>query len=228
MLFPDPESALSNPNGLLALGGDLSPERLLSAYRNGIFPWFSDGEPIYWWSPDPRAVLPVEQFSANRSLRKSARRTPYTATLNHAFTEVIAACSAPRAKQAETWISDQMQTAYRRLHELGYAHSIEIWSQAGDLIGGLYGVSVGGIFAGESMFHRQTDASKLAFWALVRHLRHCGISLIDCQLQNPHLASLGVVEISRSAFLTQLRQLREQQLPSRCWAPQTLLKPQEW
>ena len=202
--FPAPETALAEPNGLLAAGGDLSASRLLSAYRQGIFPWFSPGEPILWWSPDPRMVLFPDEFRCARSLKKRLRRTDYRVTLDAAFTEVMRACAAPRAKQRGTWISAAMVAAYTRLHEAGHAHSVETWMQdeSGNeiLAGGLYGVAIGQVFYGESMFMRSTDASKIAFARLVAELRERGFAVIDCQMNTAHLASLGAREIPRTEF----------------------------
>lgn len=197
--FPPVERALTEPNGLLAAGGDLSPERLLAAYRRGIFPWFNAGEPILWWSPDPRMVLFPEEFEPSRSLRRRLRRGDYEIRVDTAFTEVMQACAAPRPGQRGTWITPPMMAAYTRLHRLGHAHSVETWIE-GRLVGGLYGVAIGRVFFGESMFARVSDASKIAFAHLVAQLRAWGYGLIDCQMSTRHLASLGAREIPRSAF----------------------------
>lgn len=198
--FPDPGYALEEPNGLLAVGGDLSPARLLNAYRQGIFPWFSEGQPILWWSPDPRAVLIPDQFRPSRSLRKSLRKRPFRVSLDTAFAEVIEACSKPRKDGAGTWITEEMKQAYAQLHRIGFAHSVECWE--GDmLVGGLYGVSMGKVFFGESMFSRLTDASKIGFAHLVEQLKEWGFGLIDCQVSSGHLASLGAKDIPRDEFL---------------------------
>lgn len=201
--FPRPELALDEPNGLLAVGGDLTPRRLLTAYRNGIFPWYSEGEPILWWSPDPRAVLYPDELKISRSLRKTLRRGDYRITLDSAFEQVIAACAAPRSQQSGTWIVEEMQQAYRTLHRLGFAHSVECW-HGEELVGGLYGVSLGKVFFGESMFSRRSDASKVAFAHLVRQLTAWGYPLIDSQVGNDHMFSLGVREIPRSDYLALL------------------------
>ncbi len=204
--FPPVERALAEPNGLLAAGGDLSPGRLLEAYSRGIFPWFNAGDPILWWSPDPRMVLFPEEFHASRSLRKRLRRRDYEVRYDTAFGAVMAACAAPRRGQQGTWITPQMIQAYTRLHHLGYAHSVETWME-GELAGGLYGVAIGRVFFGESMFAQRTDASKIALAHLVAQLRTWGYGLIDCQMSTRHLASLGAREIPRSRFLELLSQL---------------------
>jgi leucyl/phenylalanyl-tRNA---protein transferase len=199
-LFPDPR--LADGSGLLAVGGDLSPARLLGAYQRGIFPWYSEGQPLLWWSPDPRMVLPVEELHVGRSLRKRIRKAPYRITLDRAFARVIDACGAvPRPGQHGTWITADMRDAYVRLHHLGYAHSVEAWDEEGRLVGGLYGVSVGRAFAGESMFARADDASKIAFVHLVRQLHAWGHPLIDCQMHTHHLARFGAREVPRETFL---------------------------
>lgn len=196
--FPDPRDALDDPNGLLAIGGDLSPERLLAAYRRGIFPWFSEGQPILWWSPDPRAVLFPDEFHASRSLRRTLRKNRFTVSVDRAFDAVIAAC-ADRGEATGTWITAGMSAAYRRLHATGHAHSVETWHD-GQLVGGLYGVGIGRVFFGESMFSREADASKAALASLAGLCRESAIELIDCQVASEHLARLGSREIPRSEF----------------------------
>ena len=203
-LFPPIEQALTEPDGLLAAGGDLSVERLLEAYRKGIFPWFEDGQPILWWSPDPRCVVFPADYRPGRSLRKAINRGTFTIKMDTAFREVIEACSAPRSYSEGTWITEDMITAYCRLHHQGYAHSVESWRD-GKLVGGLYGVSLGHVFFGESMFSRESNASKVAFAALVEHCHKLQFPLIDCQVTNDHLLSLGAVEIPRSQFKQVLR-----------------------
>lgn len=198
--FPDVARALRRPNGLLCAGSDLSPPHLLDAYRHGIFPWFSEGEPILWWSPDPRMVLFPEELKISRSLARTLRRGQYEIRLDTAFAEVIHACSLPRPGQEGTWITPQMQEAYIRLHALGYAHSVETWID-GTLAGGLYGMALGRAYYGESMFSRVTDASKIALAHLARHLERLGFAVIDCQMKTAHLASLGAREIRRSELL---------------------------
>jgi leucyl/phenylalanyl-tRNA--protein transferase len=201
--FPPVERA--TPEGLLAIGGDLSSERLLEAYRRGIFPWFNPGQPILWWSPDPRAVLYPEKLKISRSLRKTLRREYLRVTFDRDFREVMLACAAPRRQDpgGGTWITDEMVEAYCRLHELGYAHSVET-RHGNRLVGGLYGVALGGVFFGESMFSRETDASKIALIALAKTLQARGFCLIDCQLPTAHLTSLGAEVKSRTAFLAEL------------------------
>lgn len=199
--FPDIEHALLEPNGLLAVGGDLSPRRLLCAYRRGIFPWFSDGQPILWWSPNPRAILSPDGLRVSRSLRKTLRKNSYLITENTAFKAVVSACAAPRRDHNGTWITDEMWHAYARLHELGHARSIECWWES-RLVGGLYGVEIGSVFFGESMFSRMRDASKVA----LVHLCRQGYRLIDCQLPSAHLASLGATNVSRRTFASLLEQ----------------------
>lgn len=201
--FPPVDSALAEPNGLLAAGGDLSPERLLAAYRQGIFPWYAEGEPILWWSPEPRMVLAPSEFAISRSLAKTLRNRRYEVRADSAFAQVMTACAAPRDGAGGTWISAEMQAAYLRLHQLGYAHSIETWVD-GRLAGGLYGVAIGGVFYGESMFAAVTDASKIALAHLCRHLERHDFGLLDCQMNTPHLASLGAREIPRHEFMAQL------------------------
>lgn len=199
--FPPVEAA--TPEGLLAIGGDLGPERLLEAYRRGIFPWYNPGQPILWWSPDPRAVLYPDKLRISRSLRQTLKRGRFRVRFDTAFREVMLACAAPRANSSGTWITDDMVTAYCRLHELGYAHSIETWADE-RLVGGLYGIALGGLFFGESMFARATDASKVALVALVQQLRAWGYPVIDCQVPSEHLTSLGAENIPRARFLQEL------------------------
>jgi leucyl/phenylalanyl-tRNA---protein transferase len=197
--FPPPEQALEEPAGLLAAGGDLSPERLLAAYRRGIFPWYSPGQPVLWWSPDPRAVLFPEEFRLTRSLAKTLRNRGFAASIDRDFEGVIDGCAAPRTASPGTWITAEMRAAYLELHRLGHAHSIEIRRQ-GALAGGLYGVRLGGVFFGESMFSRERDASKAALAHLVRLCRRSSLAVIDCQLPSRHLASLGARTIPRAQF----------------------------
>jgi leucyl/phenylalanyl-tRNA--protein transferase len=201
--FPDPRRA--TPSGLLAVGGDLSVERLRAAYRSGIFPWFSEGQPILWWSPDPRMIVPLHELRLSRSLRKTIRKAPYKITVDAAFPAVIAACAAaPRPGQRGTWITRDMQRAYVALHAAGNAHSVEAWDETGALVGGLYGVATGRMFAGESMFARAPDASKVAFALLAIQLRRWGFPAVDCQMHTEHLARFGGREIPRAAFLALL------------------------
>lgn len=206
--FPPVEAALREPNGLLAAGGDLTPARLLDAYRHGIFPWFSPGDPILWWSPDPRMVLFPARFKLSRSLARVIRNGGFEVRMDTAFEMVMRACAAPRAGQNGTWIQEDMIAAYCALHELGYAHSVETWRD-GELVGGLYGVAIGRMFYGESMFSRETNASKVALAHLSRQLERWDFGLIDCQMNTPHLASLGAREIPRAEFVERLAQLIE-------------------
>lgn len=197
--FPSTQTALSDPNGLLAVGGDLTPEWLLAAYRKGIFPWFSDDQPILWWSPSPRCVVRPQALKFSRSLRKVIRQRRFTITFDQAFADVMRGCAGPRRDDSGTWITDDMYWAYLEMHARGHAHSVEAWLD-GQLVGGLYGLSIGRVFFGESMFHRATDASKVAFAYLVRQLATWGCELIDCQVSNPHLMSLGAEEMPREEF----------------------------
>ncbi len=222
--LPPADEALDEPNGLLAAGSDLSAARLLEAYRAGIFPWYVPGQPVLWWSPDPRMVLYLSEFRASASLLKLARKVTregqWSVRLNTAFPSVMQACAQPRPGQDGTWITDGIQTAYGQLHSIAHAHSVEVWRTSGDhspgtLIGGLYGVSIGRMFFGESMFTRERDASKLALLCLVNLLRELDFRVIDCQQNTRHLASLGAREIPRSAFLKQLSELAR--LPDPDW-----------
>jgi leucyl/phenylalanyl-tRNA---protein transferase len=202
--FPPVEQALRDPNGLLAAGDDLSTGRLLQAYERGIFPWFGEGDPVLWWSPDPRMVLSTDGMRVTRSLRKTLRAERFRVTADTAFPLVMAACAEPRPDQDGTWITSDVFEAYCALATLGVAHSIETW-EGGALVGGLYGVAVGRMFFGESMFARRSDASKVALVHGVRQLRRWGFPLIDCQMTTSHLASLGAREISRAEFLSVVR-----------------------
>ena len=211
--FPPVDNALSEPEGLLAFGGDLSVFRLFNAYSNGIFPWFSEDEPILWWSPTPRAIIRLEDFHVSRSLKKLATKQSYRVTLNKAFDAVIQACATiPRkhpsssALSHETWISKEMIQAYTTLHHKGLAHSVEVWSVEGKLVGGLYGVGIGKVYCGESTFHKHPNASKLAMMALVRHMQAKGMAFIDCQLPTEHLTSLGAHALIRKDFIKLLRE----------------------
>ena len=194
------------PNGLLAAGAELSPQRILTAYRSGIFPWFNAGEPILWWSPDPRMILVPGEFKLSRSLAKSLRNTAYETRFDSAFEQVMRACAAPRNGQSGTWIHEDMIAAYSTLHAMGYAHSAEIW-QGGELIGGLYGIAIGRMFYGESMFSAVSNGSKIALAHLTRQLDRWQFGMIDCQMNTPHLASLGAREIPRGEFITKLQEL---------------------
>ncbi len=202
--FPDPATALRIPNGLLAAGGDLRPERLLHAYKLGIFPWFDASQPPLWWTPDPRMVLFPEDLHVSRSMRKVLAKSAFNVRSDTDFAGVMAACAEPRAGANGTWITPGMLAAYQRLFELGYAHSVEVWDPVAGLVGGLYGIALGTVFFGESMFSRASNASKMALVHLVRALAAGGYRLIDCQVANPHLESLGARNISRREFMTYL------------------------
>ncbi|WP_266167863.1 leucyl/phenylalanyl-tRNA--protein transferase [Dyella subtropica] len=206
--FPDPGRAMTEPNGLLAFGGDLSPRRLLAAYSRGIFPWYNEDEPILWWSPDPRCVFHTDRLKANRSLRRQLAGKPWRLTLDHAFRDVVEACAAPRPGQLGTWIVPAMVDAYEGLHAMGHAHSVEVWEHD-RLIGGVYGVAVGRLFCGESMFSRESGGSKLALLTLGELLHRWDFPLIDAQVTNSHLLSLGAVEYPRDRFLRTVEQLTQ-------------------
>ena len=214
--FPPVERAMREPNGLLCAGADLSLERLLDAYRRGIFPWYSGGEPILWWSPDPRMVLFCDELKVSRSLAKSLRNKGYRVRTDTAFRRVLEGCSGPRRGDGGTWLSEDMRKAYFALHRAGHAHCFETWRD-GELVGGLYGVAIGRMFYGESMFSRATDASKVALVALVETLRARGFPLIDCQMRTPLLASLGAREIPRRAFLRRVAALVNSPEPAGYW-----------
>lgn len=198
--FPPTANALAEPNGLLAVGGDLSPERLLCAYQRGIFPWYEQGQPILWWTPDPRTVVAPERVHCSHSLAKFLRKSRWTVTIDCAFDSVVRGCAGQRAKSLGTWITPQMRQAYTHLHKLGFAHSAEVLDEQRQLVGGIYGVALGRIFFGESMFSQRSNASKTAFVLLARWLALQGFELIDCQVANPHLSSLGAYEIDRNEF----------------------------
>jgi leucyl/phenylalanyl-tRNA--protein transferase len=229
--FPAVDFALDEPNGLLAFGGDLSVSRLINAYRSGIFPWFGDEEPYLWWSPDPRGILELNKFHISKSLRKSLKKAEYQVTLNNNFLGVINRCSKiPRKTRGpsqesdtstQTWITEDMLRAYVKLHEAGYAHSIEIWYEE-EMVGGLYGVAVGGVFCGESMFHSRTDASKIGLYALVQHMKKYKMGFIDCQMETSHLATLGCEAVSREHFLERLGRHKDRHIAPEIWCPQTL------
>lgn len=222
-MFPPVEHA--SPEGLLAIGGDLSSRRLLDAYRHGIFPWYSAGQPILWWSPDPRAVLYPGDFRISRSLGKTLQKNTFAVTFDHDFEAVIRACAEPRliggSPSSGTWITREMNSAYVELHRAGYAHSVEAWSGT-TLVGGLYGVAMGRAFFGESMFHRVTDASKVALAGLVKLLKHWKFRFIDCQLPSGHVISLGAVEIPRTRFLEELDAALKHPDPAFQWTEQVV------
>lgn len=214
--FPPVDAALAEPNGLLAAGGDLSPARLIDAYRNGIFPWYSDDQPLMWWSPDPRMVLFPAELRLPRSLKKRLRRHDYEIRTDSSFEQVMQACAEPRYGQAGTWITTDMIAAYCGLQALGHAHSVETWID-GRLAGGLYGIAIGHMFYGESMFTRATDASKLALAHLVRQLGRWGYGMIDCQMKTSHLAAFGAREIPRVEFMHKLQELVNYPAPIGEW-----------
>ena len=207
--MPSAETALAEPNGLVAVGGGLSVPRLLDAYRHGIFPWFDDGDPVLWWSPDPRLVLPTDAVHVSRSLARRLRRRDVAVTADAAFATVVAACAAPRDADGRTWITAEMRGAYEALYARGAAHSVEVWA-AGALVGGIYGVAIGRAFFGESMFSRVTDGSKIAIVFLARQLARWGVPFIDCQVTSEHLVSLGAVEVRRRDFLRRVAELVDQ------------------
>ncbi len=207
--FPPLEKALRDPEGLLAAGGDLSAERLVAAYRHGCFPWFAEGQPILWWSPDPRTVLFPSELHVSRSLAKVMRQGGYQVTFDKDFAAVISACAGPRSYADGTWITDAMQAAYLKLHQQGFAHSVEVWDD-GKLVGGLYGLAMGQLFFGESMFSHADNASKVGFATLVEHLKAWGFVLIDCQMPTQHLHSFGARPIARAEFADFLKRHLDQ------------------
>lgn len=226
LAFPSINSALTEPNGLLAVGGDLQAKRLINAYSQGIFPWYSENEPLMWWSPHPRAIITLDELRINRTLRKAIKKSPYKITLNNAFEQVIKLCANAPFRKDGTWILPEMTAAYVNLHKLGYAHSIEVW-QLNDnsqqvLVGGLYGVAINGFFSGESMFYSQANASKFALVALAQLLELIDVAFIDCQLINSFLADMGAIEISRANFITLKQTAINKKVTSDFWQPRTL------
>ncbi|MGZ8095635.1 MAG: leucyl/phenylalanyl-tRNA--protein transferase [Methylosarcina sp.] len=215
--FPCLDKALREPDGLLAVGGCLSVQRLLNAYRHGVFPWYNAGEPILWWSPDPRLVLFPDRLKVSRSLRKTLRKNKFSISYDRAFAEVIAGCARMRKGSTGTWITQEISQAYKNLFRLGIAHSVEAW-HGEELVGGLYGIALGQVFFGESMFHTMTDASKVAFVTLVEQLGCWGYQLIDCQVRTEHLESLGAQEIDRDDFVKLLDRYCETQVNSEAWS----------
>ncbi|SHO59213.1 leucyl/phenylalanyl-tRNA--protein transferase [Vibrio quintilis] len=216
--FPSPEQALDNPNGLLAYGGDLHVSRLIKAYQEGIFPWYGPGEPILWWSPSPRAIFNPFTFKPAKSLRKFQKKVAYQISINQCTHQVIDLCSTTRTPE-QTWLNEEMRAAYKNLAQAGYCHSVEVWDED-TLVGGLYGIAIGQLFCGESMFSLKTNASKIALWAFCRHFSQAGGKLIDCQVMNSHLASLGAYELEREDFLTRLQTLKQHQVNARCYQSQ--------
>ncbi|HUP88346.1 MAG TPA: leucyl/phenylalanyl-tRNA--protein transferase [Longimicrobiales bacterium] len=226
--FPPITAALSEPNGLLAAGGELSATRLLEAYEHGIFPWYAEGQPILWWSPDPRMVLFIQEFRITRSLRKVVRRGTFEIRVDTAFRDVVEGCAeTPRPNQSGTWITPAVVKAYHALYLRGHAHSIEAWHK-GCLAGGLYGVSIGSMFFGESMFARETDASKVALVALVAMMKRAGLPMIDCQQETAHLSSFGARPIPRQQFAERLAPLVHSSAPVNAWTPVPELTELEW
>ncbi|OEE79016.1 leucyl/phenylalanyl-tRNA--protein transferase [Vibrio genomosp. F6] len=223
--FPSPYEALEEPNGLLAFGGDLHPQRILTAYSNGIFPWYGPGEPILWWSPSPRAVFNPKTFKPSKSVKKFQKKHRYSISINRATSQVIQLCAQLRPAE-ETWLNEEMRAAYITLAEQGHCHSVEVW-QGDELIGGLYGILRGKIFCGESMFSIEPNASKIALWYFCDHFSTYSGKLIDCQVMNPHLASLGAVEIERDDFLQRLLSYRDKPVSMNCFKTQWLTWPIE-
>ena len=219
--FPPLNSALTEPNGLLAIGGDLTPQRIINAYKRGIFPWFNKGEAILWWSPSPRAIIDFKYFKINKSLSKFIRKNNYTVSVNKCFDEVINYCANAPFRKEGTWIVDEMQQAYKQLNQLGYAHSIEVWYQE-KLVGGLYGIAINGFFSGESMFYLRSNASKVALVSLITLLKNQNISFIDCQIINPFLASMGAIEIDRATFIEKQQLAIMTQINPGIWQPHFL------
>ncbi|MEJ2115536.1 MAG: leucyl/phenylalanyl-tRNA--protein transferase [Gammaproteobacteria bacterium] len=226
--FPDINKALTDPEGLLAAGGDLSEIRLLNAYRNGIFPWYEYGQPILWWSPNPRGVIFTNKFKISTSLRKTLRKHNWTVTFDGNFRQTVLACAAPRSYARGTWITNEMTDAYYKLHKMGHAHSIELWDPQERLIGGIYGVLIGKMFYGESMFSFQTNASKVALAYLTMHMNYWGFPLLDCQLPSKHLATLGAETISRGDYIKQMTPLCNIELLDFKWHLNESLEIEYW
>jgi leucyl/phenylalanyl-tRNA--protein transferase len=219
--FPDVERALIEPDGLLAAGGDLSSERLLAAYRRGIFPWYEESQPILWWSPNPRCILRPDSFHVAKRLQRQIRRSPLTVSFNSAFPQVIRACADDRASQTGTWITPQMLSAYEQLHDEGWAHSIEVMD-GNELVGGVYGLCIGRVFFGESMFSAQANASKIALLALTKHMLASGMPLTDCQVLSPHLLTLGATTMPRAEFVQTLNESCEPANKHQDWPLETI------
>ena len=216
--FPSIDTALQEPDGLLAAGGNLHSGTLINAYSHGIFPWYSEPDPILWWSPDPRCILAPAEVHISRSMNKELRKQRFSISWDTAFEQVMRACGQPRSYSDETWVSEEMICAYYQLHEEGFAHSIEIWCD-NELVGGLYGIALGGVFFGESMFSTTTNSSKFAFISLCQQLHQAGFSLIDCQVESDHLLSLGAYTITREDFQQRLNQAIKQEIGSPPWKP---------
>lgn len=221
LVFPPVKFALNEPNGLLAVGGDLTSERIIEAYRHGIFPWFSEHDPILWWSPSPRAIIPTDKIHVNKTLKKVVKRNEFTVSVNQHFEDVIRTCANAPFRTEETWILDPMIEAYVNLHKQGYAHSIEVHKD-NELVGGLYGIAINGYFSGESMFYCENNASKIALLALSKMLLSAGISFIDCQIQNDFLKSMGCIEVSRDRFIDMKTEAMDIKPSIELWQAQTL------
>ena len=219
--FPELSTALAEPNGLLAFGDDLSPQRIIQAYQQGIFPWFSDGEPVMWWSPNPRGIINISELKVNKTLQKVLNRETFTVTLNKNFNQVIALCADAPFRQEETWIVNPMISAYKTLHSQGKSHSIEVWYNE-HLVGGLYGVAINGYFSGESMFYRKSNASKVALVYLAKLLKSINVEFIDCQMLNPFLADMGCIEVSRQQFISQQQTAKSIIPPTNFWQARSL------
>ena len=226
--FPSPDDALDSPEGLVAAGGDLSPTRLLRAYREGIFPWYEEDQPILWWSPNPRGILFPKKFIAHKSLLRTLRRKDWKITYDQAFRHVMTACAEPRSYTRGTWITKEMINAYCHLHQLSHAHSFEVWDEVGKLIGGIYGIAIGSIFFGESMFSRETDASEIALLYLSAYLDHWGYHLLDTQLPSDHLEFLGGEYIPRKEYLTHLNVLTPKLPADDAWQKDVSLDILNW
>jgi len=219
--FPPVGTALDDPNGLLAAGADLSKARLINAYSQGIFPWYSEGEPLLWWSPNPRTVFSFDSYNPSKSLCRFVKHTDLRVTLNQDFEQVIELCSEPRQDSHGIWITDEMKQAYIDFHNAGFAHSVEVW-QNETMVGGIYGVSIGKLFCGESMFSRVSNGSKLALASLIGYLKTNDFQLLDCQIENPHLMSLGAINIDRKVYLSQVEKLVVQKVSKEFWYPSIL------
>lgn len=226
--FPPPDCALDDPEGLIAAGGDLTPARILKAYHSGIFPWYQEPQPILWWCPNPRGVLYPKKTIAHKSVLRTLKRKQWTVSYDKDFAAVIRACAEPRSYSNNTWITTEMSAAYIQLHELGHAHSIEIWNPKGNLVGGIYGLSIGRLFAGESMFSRENDASKIALLWLAAYCDHWGYAVIDTQLPSQHLTSMGGEAISRQQYLMQLKKYSNQFVDEHAWRIGQTIQLHEW
>ena len=226
--FPSAESALKDPEGLVAAGGDLNAKRLLRAYHEGLFPWYEEDQPILWWSPNPRGILYPKDFIAHKSLLRTIKNNQWKISYDRSFLDVMKACAEPRSNSRGTWITDDMIEAYVHLHELNHAHSLEVWNESDELIGGIYGISIGTIFFGESMFSRVTDASKVALLYLSAYLDSWGYDIIDTQLPSAHLTTLGGSEMTRNKYLNELSKFTAQSSSSHAWQTQAMIDIHNW